>query len=476
MRQHGRMPMRHAFGPVRVPLAALALVACATLLSAVPTQGRTSTNLGQRYEIVATLDLEAGTLDSVLTLSLTNRASVTIDHLNLSVIPRALGYLTMEGPITADDERVTTAWTTSTNLRVDLAEPLASRATVVLRVPFHLTIGTSAAPFTARLSRENGVVSLGEWFPILSREHDVYGVGDPQISFSADLIRVDLTTTTSLPRDAVACPGLVSAPDTSGTSWRCEAEDVRDFSLVVNPAFRLTTRTVGDTALRVYTETVPGDVTADKALTALIGMEEAFGDYPWPDLVLAEIGGGGGFSMEYPRAIHLTRTKVTDSYVIFHEVAHQWFYAQVGNDQQREPWLDEGFADFSARYLLGIGENQCSSRDVDSSVFEWPAGPISGGDWTSCDGYFHAVFDKGTEFLNAVRAAMGDEAFFGALREYIELHRHDVVTGRGLLDHLQRRTEADLLPLYRLYLRAYDAAAPLPAPERPTAGRHPGRR
>ena len=454
----------------------LALLACATLLPAAPVDARTTTNLGQRYEIVATLDLDAGTLDAVMTLTLTNRASVAIDHLNLSVIPRALGYLAMDEPITADDVDVATSWTTTTNLRVELAEPLARRDTVVLRVPFHLTIGTSAAPFTARLSRENGVVSLGEWFPILSREHDVYGVGDPQVSFSADLIRVDLTTTTPLPRDAVACPGLVTAPGTSGTSWRCEAEDVRDFSLAVNPDFRLTTRTVGDTTLRVYTETVSGDVTADKALTALIGMEEAFGEYPWPDLVLAEIGGDGGFSMEYPRAIHLTRTKVTDSYVIFHEVAHQWFYAQLGNDQQHEPWLDEGFADFSARYLLRIGENQCSSRDVDSPVFDWPAGPISGGDWTSCDGYFHAVFDKGTEFLNEVRAAMGDDAFFGAMREYLELHRHEVVTGRGLLGHLQRRTDANLLPLFQLYLGAYDTPVPSPAPEPLDGMRSPSRR
>ena len=72
---------------------------------------------------------------------------------------------------------------------------------------------------------------------------------------------------------------------------------------------------------------------------------------------------------KYPRAIHLTRSKVTDSYVINHEVAHQWFYAQLGNHQMLEPWLDEAFADFSARYLMGIGVNHCSSRDVDSSVF-----------------------------------------------------------------------------------------------------------
>jgi aminopeptidase N len=168
--------------------------------------------------------------------------------------------------------------------------------------------------------------------------------------------------------------------------------------------------------------------------------------------VLAEVGADGGFSMEYPRAIHLTRTKVTDSYVVNHEVAHQWFYAQLGNDQMLEPWLDEGFADFSARYLMGIGESQCSARPVDSPVFAWPAGATRGGDWLSCDGYFHAVFYKATEFLTAIRTAMGDDAFFAALRDFVDANRYGVVTGRALLAHLQASTDADLRPIYDRYL------------------------
>jgi aminopeptidase N len=188
----------------------------------------------------------------------------------------------------------------------------------------------------------------------------------------------------------------------------------------------------------------------------MAALNDLYGMYPWPDLMLAEVGADGGFSMEYPQAIHLTRSKVTDTYVLYHEVAHQWFYAQLGNNQMREPWLDEGFADFTARWLMGIGENQCSSREVDSSVFAWPAGKTSGGDWLSCDGYFHAVFYKGTEFLNAVRSTMGRRAFFAALRDYLDAHRYGMTTTRGLLDYLQSRTDANLLPIYRRYLDAYD--------------------
>ncbi len=453
LRQHGPMSMRRSLA------VALLLALGAGLAPMAAADGHVRVQVDQQYEITATLDPTSGRIDAALQLELTNRGPSPMRHVDLSVVPRALGFLSMGDAITVDGEAVATEWTTGINLRVPLA-PLEPRETATVELAFRLDVGRAPDAFTARTSRENGVLSFGQWFPIVSTEHDVYGIGDPQISFTADVIRLELTTTAALPRDAVACPGLVRAPASSGTRWTCDSEQVRDFSFVVNPRFALTTRSVGDHQIRVYTETVPGGRTAELAAQALIGLEGTFGDYPWPDLVLAEVGSGGGFSMEYPRMIHLTRDKVADPYVINHEVAHQWFYAQVGNDQQAEPWLDEAFADFSARYLMGIGENACSTRPVDSPVFAWEAGATTGGDWSSCDGYFHAVFYQGTEFLTAVRSAMGDDAFFGALRAWIAEHRHGFVTGRRLLAHLQRRTGADLLPIYRGYLA--DVGAPNP--------------
>jgi hypothetical protein len=106
---------------------------------------------------------------------------------------------------------------------------------------------------------------------------------------------------------------------------------------------------------------------------------------------------------------------------------------------------------------MGIGERQCSGRPIDSPVVAWEAGPISGGDWTSCDGYFHAVFYRTTEFLNTIRAAMGDDAFFAAMRAYVADNQFGFVTGRRLLRHLAASTEADLEPIYRQYLADLEA-------------------
>ena len=36
-----------------------------------------------------------------------------------------------------------------------------------------------------------------------------------------------------------------------------------------------------------------------------------------------------------------------------HEVGHQWFYGLVGNDQGRDPWLDEGLATWAEARLRG---------------------------------------------------------------------------------------------------------------------------
>ena len=423
---------------------------------ATPTTPATTTFLGQGYALTATLDVAAGRLRVTEKVTLTNRAAYPIDHVNLSVLPRAFGYFAFTGQVRVAGDPVATRWTTRTNLRVALGRWLHPGQSLSVRVPFRLTVGSSGGAFTARTSRDRGVISFGEWFPILSRPHDSYAVGDPQVTRTADQIRLDLTTTTRQPRNAVACPGLRHAPDIRGRHWTCVSKQVRDFGFVVNPRFRLTTRSVDGIRLRIYTESVDGSVTANKARSAMARLNDLFGKYPWPDLVLAEVGADGGFSMEYPRIIHLTRSKVTDSYVVNHEVAHQWFYAQLGNDQMREPWLDEGFADFTARWLMGVGEFQCSGREVDSPVFAWPAGRTTGGDWQSCDGYFHTVFYKATEFLNAVRARMGRQPFINAMRDYIASHRHRIITTRGLLGYLDGRTSANLRPLYRTYLDAYD--------------------
>ena len=45
---------------------------------------------------------------------------------------------------------------------------------------------------------------------------------------------------------------------------------------------------------------------------------------------------------------------------VSHEIAHQWFYAAVGNREYREGWIDEGFATLLERDFYGLTE--CESQ------------------------------------------------------------------------------------------------------------------
>jgi Peptidase family M1 domain len=436
-------------------LATSLFVSAAVPAAAMAADPVSTTNWNQRYTFEARYDTGSGGLGVLQRTMLTNRANRAVNVVNFSVIPRALGSFKLRS-VRVNGEDAASSWTTTTNLQVRLGGPLAPGDSVTVRLSYRITPRLQSGAFSARLAREAGVSSYGEWFPIVSREHDSYGVGDPQVSYRAESIRLELTSTSPLPRHAVACPGRKELPaGATGTRWVCQVTKVRDFAFAVNPDYRFASRRVGDTVIRAYTETVGGSLTLDKAAYALERFNQLYGSYPYGDLVLAEVGAWGGFSMEYPRQIHLTRSKVRDTYVVYHEVAHQWFYGLLGNDQMREPWLDEGFSDFSARYLMGVGANQCSSKNIDVSVFAFPAGLTSGGNWSDCGGYFFTVFNRSTAMLNQVRAAMGTADFFAAMRAHIADRRYRITTTRALLDHLEAWDSANLLPIFQAYTKRY---------------------
>jgi len=83
------------------------------------------------------------------------------------------------------------------------------------------------------------------------------------------------------------------------------------------------------------------------ALRALAGR---YGPYPWSAYTLAitsHLRGG----IEYPG--HVMQGPATTGRTTPHEAAHQWFYALVGSDQGRDPWLDEGLATWAEGQLEG---------------------------------------------------------------------------------------------------------------------------
>lgn len=68
------------------------------------------------------------------------------------------------------------------------------------------------------------------------------------------------------------------------------------------------------------------------------------GDYPYDQVTAVDgtISAGGG--MEYPNVtvIGNTGSHLELEIVIVHEVGHNWFYGQLGSNERKHPWMDEG--------------------------------------------------------------------------------------------------------------------------------------
>ena len=154
--------------------------------------------------------------------------------------------------------------------------------------------------------------------------------------------------------------------------------------------------------------------------------------YPWPTMTSMEgvLDSGG---MEYPMLTVMQPWADTLSLAgdLMHETGHMWFPMQVGSNENRYPWMDEGFTQFDvAQGMRALyGEPRTGGRPGDSEPGQrelYLAAARSGHDMTLMwpgdlypqDLYFIMFYDKTAQALAALRGVLGEETFHRAFREY----------------------------------------------------------
>jgi hypothetical protein len=124
---------------------------------------------------------------------------------------------------------------------------------------------------------------------------------------------------------------------------RFVAPRARDFALVIGRLRTTSARAAGVELRAVHRPGTPLRRVRRALATARAALrdyERWFGPYGAPELDLVE----GPVGMEYPE---LVLAGDLGPVVVAHELAHQWWYGLVGDDQWTSPWLDEGFAEFA---------------------------------------------------------------------------------------------------------------------------------
>lgn len=428
---------------------------------------------GTSYEMDVFLDYAAHTLDVRQRIDYTNVTSETLPDLMLNVHPNHSKntFELNELKVDLDGELVEPeVFPLDVTMRVQLPRPLEPDEHVAVLLDYALNlpkIQPDEEFSKGGFGYSNRSVSLGSWYPVVApyrEERGWYGlkyfpVGDPYVTEVADY-NVTITTTEGI---VVAGTGLEAR---AGRRWHYEAEQARSFAFAASDKYEVSTAQVGDVTVHSYyfpNNAEAGQVALETATQAMELFTELYGPYPFSDYRVAETEFAGGMEFSgltllgstfYDQYDGTTRTPLLP--LTAHEVAHQWFYGLVGNDQLTEPWLDEAPAEYSAflyyeRYL---------PNDTDwwwfYAVDQWaPAGKIDNLIYIFRDNreYFDAVYRRGAQFMRDLREAMGDPAFFAFLEEYQRRYAYQLIASREFFTLVQEFTTADLVPLQEEYFR-----------------------
>lgn len=315
-----------------------------------------------------------------------------------------------------------------TALEVRLARAVApgGRSAIALR------LRVTAPPRPDRFGRYRDVAIFGNALPVLA-VHDRHGWNLPAYSFKGE----SFYTLAARWEVAVrAPPGLAVASTGAGPPARLVAPRARDFALAVG-RMRMATAHSGTVLVRHFRPAgaPPADATLSLAAAraALRAYARWYGPYGAGELDVVEGPrhiAQGGIAMEYPDLV----LSPPVASAIAHEVAHQWWYSLVGDDEWREPWLDEAFAEYSAARLPPgafpnrLGDCHFAGRAplpviANMGQVERARGRV----------YARSVYIAGACALRGLAKRLGTRRAAALLRGVVARHRYGVITRDDLL-------------------------------------------
>jgi hypothetical protein len=313
------------------------------------------------------------------------------------------------------------ALTDPTTLVVHRARPFAAGVPVRVSLRFRLRVPGRVVD---RLARSGGSVRLGSFFPLLAWEPGVGWDTDPPTTSLAETSSsptADFAVHLHVPSGTTA----IASGDPAGRgAWRGRA--VRDFAVAVGRFREAAVTTHAPGPVRVVVGVAAGMALRPAAVAAEVAADletlaRRFGPYPWPSLRVAVLPDLAHVGIEYPTAIFLGTG--TAGELTRHEVAHQWFYSLVGNDQARDPVLDEGLATYAMGPLpVDIKVPPAFLRRTGEPMSDWDRRPYRT--------YQLGVYIDGAR---AVRSLGPQRLADCALRAYVARNAYGIATQAGFV-------------------------------------------
>lgn len=405
------------------------------------------------YHLDVELSSDATTLAGRQEVHYTNREEAALDALYLRLFPNlADGQTDIQGAW-VNGQAVEPAFELRDSVLILPLQPaLAPGASVVVRLDFATTIPTAGGGNYGTFVFNRDILALAHFYPMVA-VYDDEGWNVEIAPQSGDVVYADsafyLVQISAPAGLGIAASGVEIEGGSDGERQRLvfAAGPVRDFYLAASQGFAVVSEQVGDTLVNSYAfpELEPAArYVLQWSAAALRSFNERFGPYPYTELDLVTTP-TLALGVEYPGIIAINMDMYdpqTSRYppeflesTVAHEVAHQWFYGVIGNDQLDDPWLDESLSQYATYlYFQETGQSEAADAFRQSLVQRWQAVrgaeiPI-GQPVAAYQGpeYSAIVYGRGALFFEALAAEIGQETFDVFMRDYYATLKYDIAT------------------------------------------------
>jgi len=430
------------------------------------------------YQLDLSMDTDEDLFWGHAEIHYTNNEDVPLPEIYLRLFPNGYSY---SGGATHIDRLAVSGISVQpsfelerTAMRVPLPAPLMPDEAVDLSVDFRVAVPVGDARNFGGFSAQQGVVALAHGYPFIP-VYDDEGWNVEIAPAYGDVIYADISlydVSVTVPEQMIVVATGVELPavvhDYGRVTRRFVSGPARDFNIILSRRYEVMQSEVEGISVNAYY--LPEDREGardvlDFASEALRIFNSRFGPYPYTELdVVPTFTSAGG--IEYPGLIVIAKSLYqpgkSAEWVVVHEVAHQWWYNLVGNDQVDEPWLDEALTQYSTalyyedRYSTLAGEQarQTGLQDRwDRVLKEGRDRPVVGSVASfAADVYSPIVYGKGALFFHALREQLGDATFDDFLRTYFQEHRYGIATAESLMAVAEAVSGRELDDLYRQWI------------------------
>ncbi|MHA2365341.1 MAG: M1 family metallopeptidase [Candidatus Hodarchaeales archaeon] len=387
-------------------------------------------------------------------------------YANASVNESSPGYSIIKSVKPSSTSNIELNFTvTDQLLNVSLPESLCYHERTSVWIQFETQI-TDSTYFRLNYNQEPNmgkVTSISNFYPILAvwdisdgwNLEPLLDIGDPYYSESAHYnVSIQVPQT-----ELIASSGELQEFKVISPGWHLRrfisSSPIRDFALTSSPDY-LTESSLFD-GINISIFYLPNYTSSfvtqsiEYAKNALEIFSDIYGPYPWSTLTISDYYGRFG-GMEWPTHIWIQPTSNLQSreQFIVHEIAHQWWYAAIGNDEIDEGFIDEGMAVFSEwmyyrsvdvdlyinklksdinyaqlldRFPDDQGHGWIINRSINEIVSEHMPPVV----------YLDTAYTKMPAVLYLLKSYIGEEKFFNALKRCYNNYLYEIVSFNDFL-------------------------------------------